>query len=172
MLFIVNYVILLLNIIIIIDTWGRKKMQNTDYYSSFHGIQSPLTKINRLENSSNKILRKNADGSILGMHYRISSEPSRLRPVKSWIIHIEEWSCNADSTMTAKDILFIRILNHPQHEKNHQDLITEIVVGDLRTDLTIQNTRNAMAAALVVISKIDAGRMPDINEIFKLYNLT
>lgn len=147
-------------------------MHNREYQLPLYGVKSPLAKLNRLENSSNKILQKKSDGSIRGAHYIISSEPSTLRPIKSWVIHIEEWSCNADSTMTAKDILFIRVLNHPKYDPDGCDLISEIILGDIKIDVTSDNAQNAMAAALVFISKIDAARMPDTKEILRLYNLS
>lgn len=146
-------------------------MNSRDYRAPLLNVQSPLVKINRFENTSNKVLSKNADGSISAVHYMIMSEPSTLRPIKSWVVRIEEWSCNPDSTMTAKDVLFIRILNHSKYEPDSHNLICDISLGQTKIEVNFKNAKNAMAAALAIISKIDAARMPNVKDILELHQL-
>lgn len=147
-------------------------MNSREYRLPLLNVQSPLVKIQRFENSSNKVLSKNGDGSISAVHYMIMSEPSTLRPIKSWVVRIEEWSCNPDSTMTAKDVLFIRILNHSKYDPESHNLISDIRLGNVKVEVNTRMAQNAMAAALAIISKIDAGRMPNVKDILKLHQLS
>lgn len=130
-----------------------------------------LSVFKNLQQTSNHVLRKNKNtDSIEGVRYLITTEPSTLRPVKSWSIRIETWSCKPNGAIQTEDILGVRIANM-HHPKPHQDYIRDVTLGGCSLDINEDNISGAMMALAIFISKIDAGRMPNIEQILSLYNL-
>lgn len=168
--------------------WGRKKMtyntintgetcQKYTCYDNLKNMRWPsavLSIFQNIQQSSNQVLVKNkAQDSIQGIRYVLDTEPSNLRPVKSWTIRIEEWKCTAKGTIHAKDILLIRVSNIPQNcdDLSYAQHIKDIYVQDIPMDVSSDIAFNAVMATSIFISKINAGRLPDIQKILSLYNL-
>lgn len=133
---------------------------------------SPFSALGRIKRTSNQILEKNTDGSLHGVRYVIAAEPSSLRPIRSWTINIEKWSCENLATITAEDILFIRIANMADNALNeYGDIVRDIVVNSEKREVDNQIAFNAVMAAILFTSKIDANRMPNIDKTLSLYQL-
>ncbi len=133
---------------------------------------SHIIGLDMLEKLSNQVLKKNEDGSISGLRYVVSAEPSTLRPVKSWIINIEQWHCDEQANIVANDILFIRILNSAKFDAIcYDDCIRDVHVHNQKLDVENTYGFNALMASVLFISKIDAGRVPDIQKTLSTYNL-
>jgi hypothetical protein len=154
-----------------------KTCDQGEFFKSIQNRQWPSSILSIFQNihlASNQVLLKNkAMDSIDGVRYIFSTEPSTLRPVRSWIIRIEEWVCGAQGVINAQDALFIRISNIPdngQKLKIHQS-ICDIRIRDVPVDVNEQSSFNAIMATSIFISKIDAGRLPDVGEILSLYQL-
>ena len=127
----------------------------------------------RLENASNQTIQKNNDGTLSGYHYVVRSEPSSLRPVKAWTITVEEWECTHSNTaISSNDILFLRITNSfkPFEDINANHIRDMKILGKRCANLDNQGF-NALMEAFLMMTKIDAGRAPDIEKILNLYHL-
>ena len=140
--------------------------QGTHYGEASHAL--PLTILENLKRPSNQMMTKNDDGSLDGVRYVISTQPSHLRPIKSWTITIETWTCSALADITVKDTLFLRIIKAP---KNTGSVVQEVYVHNEKTDLNDHIIFNAVMAAGTIINKIDAGRVPNIEKILSIFNL-
>ena len=117
-------------------------------------------------------ISKNKDGTLDGIRYVVTTEPSNLRPIKSWTINIETWHCTAMADIISKDVLFVRLLNVPtDNYHEHKSYIKDIIVENKKLTKDNQTSFNAIMAAGVIINKIDAGRSPDIQKTLKIYNL-
>ncbi len=155
---------------------GETCQKYTDY-DNLKNMQWPsavLSVFQNIQQSSNQVLVKNKDqDTIQGVRYILDTEPSNLRPVKSWTIRIEEWKCTAKGTVKAKDILLIRVSNIPQNcrDLSYAQYIKDIYVQDIPMDVSSETSFNAVMATSIFISKINAGRLPNIQKILSLYNL-
>lgn len=133
---------------------------------------SNLTILDFLTKPTSQALEKQTDGSIVGLRYRITTEPSTLRPVRSWGVNIERWMCDERANITATDIMFIRLLNNNRDiGLNYHDIIQDITIMDEKREINTHNAFNAMMATVLMITKIDSGRMPDVDKILSSYNL-
>lgn len=123
--------------------------------------------------SSNQSLQKRADGSIYGVRYVISAEPSTLRPVRAWTIQIETFLCDNVANITSEDILFVRLLNKNNRSiSDHDYMLDTIIVRDNKIDSNGNNNGfNAMMAATLIMSQIDARRTPDLNQVLSRFSL-
>ena len=137
---------------------------NQDVYSD--GL--PLLILEDLKRPSNQIMHKNADGSLDGVRYIVATQPSQLRPIKSWTITIETWFCSPMADITIADSLHIRIVNAPNMKDS---VVQEILVRNEKIDLEKMAVFNAVMAAGTIINKIDAGRYPDTEKIMATHNL-
>jgi hypothetical protein len=124
--------------------------------------------LNRLYNSSNQLIDKNSDGSIQAVRYVIAAETSCLRSVKGWVIDIDDYYGDCEGRISSDNILSVHIRNeHSQNGKKH--LIKKVMVRGNRICRNL--SLDPLMAAFLIISKIDAGRMPDIDRILSLHNL-
>lgn len=128
----------------------------------------PLLILEDLKRPSNQIMTKNDDGSLDGVRYVVSTQPSQLRPIKSWTITIETWFCSPMADITIKDSLFIRIVNAPNTKDS---VVQEVMVQNKKLNLSKHRIFNAVMAAGTIINKIDAGRFPNTEKILTTYNL-
>lgn len=124
-----------------------------------------------LTQSSNQILNKNDDGTIYGIRYVITPKPATLRPVKSWDVIIDEWVCDESANVSVQDILKLSLYNAVNGDRK-SPIITDITLYDDKIKNIADKGFNALMASMVFTSKINAGRMPDIQKILSLYNLT
>lgn len=133
---------------------------------------APLAALSAVTRASNQVMEKKDDGSIHGVRYVIAAEPATLRPIRSWTINIEKWSCESLATITAEDILFIRILNRSENgEMDYDRIVKDILLNGEKLTVNNQKGFNAVMAAVLFISKIDAGRIPDIEKTLSIYSL-
>lgn len=153
-------------------------MRNPDYKNDIIHSKAkppllPSAILETLRRPSNQIIVKNSDGSLEGLRYVVATEPSTLRPVKAWTILIEQWFCKTMADITAQDILFIRLLNVPADKayETASGCVRDIIIMDDRIDPAADNGFNAVMAAGVMINKIDAGRMPDIQKTLQSHRL-
>ena len=123
--------------------------------------------------SSNQSLQKRDDGSIYGVRYVVSAEPSTLRPVRAWTIQIETFLCDTVANITSEDILFVRLLNKNNLSiSDHDYLLDSIMTGDKKIDANANNNGfNAMMAATLMMSQIDARKTPDVHQVLSRFNL-
>jgi len=123
--------------------------------------------------SSNQSLQKRDDGSIYGVRYVVSAEPSTLRPVRAWTIQIETFLCDTVANITSEDILFVRLLNKNNISiSDHDYLLDSIMTGDKKIDANANNNGfNAMMAATLMMSQIDARKTPDVHQVLSRFNL-
>lgn len=123
--------------------------------------------------SSNQTLQKNDDGSIYGVRYVVSAEPSTLRPVRAWTIQIETFLCDNVANITSEDILFVRLLNRKnQSISDHDYLLDSIMVRNHKIDVNGNNNGfNAMMAATLIMSQIDARKTPNLNQVLSRFSL-
>ena len=131
-----------------------------------------LSALNVVTKTSNQVMQKNADGSIEGVRYVIAAEPATLRPIRSWTINIERWACQDIATITAEDVLFIRLINNA--DKNTIDygqVVKDILLNGEKITVDNQSGFNAVMAAVLFISKIDAGRLPDIEKTLSIHSV-
>lgn len=132
----------------------------------------PSVLLDCLKRPSNHIIIKRPNDSLEGLRYIVTPEPSSLRPVKSWAINIERWTCCSMANITAEDVLFIRILNTVNDGFDAEEtVVKDIIVRNEKVSKDKQVVFNAIIAAGVLINKIDAGRFPDINKILETYKL-
>ena len=129
--------------------------------------------LDNVTQSSNQIIQKTPDGLISGIRYVIEAEPSSLRTIKSWTITIEKWFCKNSAAISVNDILSVRLYNDPRaSHSDYNHVVKTIIVKNRTKEITGQNGFNAVMAAILFISKIDAGRIPDSDKILKTYHLT
>lgn len=153
-----------------------KTCNKLNFFDNFKNIEWPSAVLSIFQNmqaSSNQVLMKDKEhDAIKGVRYILEAKPSTLRPIKSWVIRIEEWKCNAHGAIMARDILTIKIANMPQQCEKTQDAhhIQDICVRDVSIEVN-EFSFNAIMAASIFISKIDAGRLPEVDKILSLYNL-
>lgn len=132
----------------------------------------PHSVLETFKRPSNQIIVKNDDGSLDGLRYVVATEPSTLRPIKSWTINIEKWHSAVNGDIETEDILLIRLLNIPTgHSYTYQDYIKDVFVRDQKIFKDNDTSFNAVMAAGIFINKIDAGRMPDIKKTLNAYKL-
>ena len=62
---------------------------------------TPLSALSAVTRASNQVLEKREDGTLHGVRYVVAAEPSTLRPIRSWTINIEKWSCESLATISA-----------------------------------------------------------------------
>ena len=133
---------------------------------------APLSALSAVTRASNQVLNKNDDGSLQGVRYVVAAEPATLRPIRSWTINIEKWACKSLATISAEDVLFIRILNKADAEHNeYHQIVKDIEINGKKLNVDNQTGFNAVMAAVLFISKVDAGRLPDIEKTLSVYNL-
>lgn len=133
---------------------------------------APLSALEAVRQTSNQVFEKRDDGSIAGLRYEIMAEPTTLKPTKSWTIRIEQWICHDIATITAKDVIFLRILNRADMDDiDFEGLVKDIAIKGTKIKGYNQNAFNAVMVAVLFISKIDAGRIPDILKTLATYNL-
>jgi len=150
----------------------EKNIQRNALFSGMEWPPASLMALGSVTKSSNQVLRKNNDDSIEGVRYVVAAEPSTLRPTRAWTINIEHWTCKSLATITARDVLFIRIINSIHNDQNnYEDVVKDISVHNQKMQGNNQNAFNAVMAAVVLISKIDAARLPDIEKTLSIYNL-
>ena len=155
-----------------IATPHQKQTFKSPVLQSEYWPPAPLSALSAITQSSNQVMQKNKDGSIEGVRYVVMADPINLRPIRSWTINIEQWHCGNDADITANDILSVKILNKSAQDVcGYGDVVRDIIVSDKKIDMTPQSGFNAVMAAIVFISKIDAGRLPDIQKTLSLYNL-
>ena len=134
---------------------------------------APLSALSAVTRASNQVLEKNNDGSLQGVRYVVAAEPATLRPIRSWTINIEKWTCESLATITAEDILFIRILNKADSQQaDYKEIVKDILINGEKVDVDNQTGFNAVMAAVLFVSKVDAGRLPDIGKTLSIYGLT
>jgi len=123
--------------------------------------------------SSNQSLQKQDDGSIYGVRYVVSAEPSSLRPVRAWTIQIETFLCDTVANITSEDILFVKLLNKNNVSiSDHDYLLDSVMAGDKKIDAGANNNGfNAMMAATLMMSQIDARKTPDVHQVLSRFNL-
>ena len=168
--------ILLINITIKVNG-GEQKMRNEkSNFSEIIGLESSFFDMCKDVETfqSNQVLEKNEDGSISGIRYVISPQPSIIRPIKAWTINIEKWICDDQGEILSEGILFIRLLNKPNNYdkaffSNHN--VQEVRVFDGQKKAEKKKGFNAVMAAMLFISKIDSGRMVNFQKILSVYNL-
>ena len=132
----------------------------------------PLSALSAVTKASNQVLEKRDDGSLKGVRYVVAAEPATLRPIRSWTINIEKWSCETLATITAEDVLFIRVLNKAEDDRaEYSQVVKDIIVNGEKVTVDNQSGFNAVMAAVLFISKVDAGRLPDIDKTLSVYNL-
>tara|TARA_B100001750_G_scaffold205408_1_gene182441 strand:+ start:2142 stop:2630 length:489 start_codon:yes stop_codon:yes gene_type:complete len=132
---------------------------------------TPLSALSAVTRASNQVLEKREDGTLHGVRYVVAAEPSTLRPIRSWTINIEKWSCESLATISAEDILFIRILNMSDNDNvEYSRIVKDIIVNGEKLTVDNQSGFNAVMATVLFISKIDAGRLPDIDKTLSIYN--
>lgn len=149
---------------------GNNHSNNRHYDEGWS--QTPFHILSGFEKPSNQVLQKNSDGTIEGVRYIIATEPSTLRPIKSWTIRIEKWVCQSHADISAEDILFMRIIKaHEAESFQYGHHIRHIELRGQRQKIRNENAFNAFMAAIVLISKIDTGRLPDANKILSIHNL-
>jgi len=151
---------------------GMENKNNNPQWDINRALPFTLSFLKGIQATSNQVFEKNnATDTIEGARYIIETRPSTLRPVRSWIIRVEEWQCTNSGIIQTKDILHISLKNLTRGGDNPSDYIEkmmmcgEIMIADPLTELNMLN------ALSTIISKIDAGRMPDIPKIMMLYNL-
>ena len=123
---------------------------------------------------SNQHFEKRAsDGVLQGMLYAVTPEPSTLRPIRAWRITIEEWSYADVTQIEVRDVLSIRIVNEALRRADlpYQDVISDLFVRGDRMIVTPHSAFNSLMAAAVIMTKIDAGRLPNLNKIMASYQL-
>ena len=141
---------------------------NTD-----RSLSLPTMVLESLKRPSNQVIIKNDDGSLQGLRYVVAPESSALRPLKAWTIHIEQWLCKEADTIETEDVLFMRLLKTPTEKYHtHKGCVKDIIVKNNKIAQGESLGFQAVIAASVLINKIDAGRMPDIEKTLRLYNLT
>lgn len=133
----------------------------------------PLSILGTVTKPSNQVLVKDPEtGELKGVRYVVAAEPSNLRPIRSWTITIEKWNCQDVTQISAEDVLFVRILNVPQSaDVQYEQIIKDIVVNNAKLTVDNQNSFNAVMAAVLLVAKVDAGRLPDIDKTLRIYNL-
>jgi hypothetical protein len=133
----------------------------------------PLRLLGKIEKSSHQVFQKNNDGSIEGIQYNIVTEPSTFRPVKSWVINLEKWVCDAHADIMVEDILSLRLNNDINKAEafEYRQSVRHLKVKGKRHKLTDQNAFNAVMAMMVCISKINVGQFPNIDKILSMHNL-
>jgi hypothetical protein len=150
----------------ITDTKQKNQIINT-----LHGADMPLGILETLKRPSNQVLQKNEDDSLEGIRYVISTEPSSLRPIRSWTILIEKWKCKTMADIVAEDVLFLRIRNTSHNDTyDYADIVGDVVIRGQKQAIDNSVAFNTIMAAGVLINKIDIGRLPDIDKILRIYN--
>jgi len=135
-------------------------------------IQMPMGILGGMTRSSNQVFQKNNDDSLEGVRYIISTQPSRLRPIRSWTILIEHWVCKAADDIVVHDVLRLCIENMESNKTfNYGEIISDIVIDGSKIAIDSNMAFNAAMAAGVLMNKIDAGRVPDIEKILRIYNV-
>jgi hypothetical protein len=128
--------------------------------------------LSAITKTSNQVMQKNPDGSLYGVRYVVMPDPVNLRPIRSWTINIEQWACTNIVDIQAKDVLSITILNKTGDDAiGYIDVVNDVKILDHKVKIDSHNSFNAVMAAIVFISKIDAGRIPDIDKTLSIYNL-
>jgi|GEM_PF-2040117 len=133
----------------------------------------PLSILGSVMKPSNQILVKDPEtGTLSGVRYVVAAEPANLRPIRSWTITVEKWDYKDTTQISARDVLFVRILNVPQSaDLQYEDLVRDIVISDIKLTVDNQNSFNVIMAAVLLVAKVDAGRVPDIEKTLRIYNL-
>ena len=99
-------------------------------------IEMPSGILENLKRPSNQVFQKNADDSLEGVRYIVSTEPSTLRPVRSWTVMIEKWECETMADITAHDVLFIRIANSVGNEiYDYVDIVRDIEINGQKIEI-------------------------------------
>ncbi len=156
----------------IADTHQKNTNHKSPALQSENWPPAPLSALSAITKSSNQVMQKNPDGSIDGVRYVVMAEPISLRPIRSWTINIEKWSCKGVADIVAEDTLSINILNKAGDDiTGYVDVVKDITIGGHKIEIDSHNSFNAVMAAVVFISKVDAGRLPDIEKTLSIYNL-
>lgn len=133
----------------------------------------PFGMFDNLKQPSRQIFKKQDNGLLSAVGYRIESEPSRLRPIRSWTLLVDNWTFGKDHFDTrSNDILFMRVANRYIHDMvNYVDIVQDIEVTGNK--VTVNNTTafNTIMALGLMITKIDNDQIPDIDKILKTFNL-
>jgi hypothetical protein len=133
----------------------------------------PTSILETLQRPANQIIQKDENGDIMGMRYVVATEPSTLRPIKSWTITIEKWHYKTEIDIIAEDVLFLRLKNFRLENglSDYSAFVKDIVVNGQKCDCDQMTGFHAVMAAGIFINKIDASRMPDADKILKTYRL-
>lgn len=133
---------------------------------------APLSILQKVNRTSNQVFEKKDDGSIAGLRYEVLAEPATLKPTKSWIIRVEQWVCKDTAAIMANDILSLHILNKDlPNQTDYSAIVKDIIVRNAKISANNQGAFNAVMVAVLLISKIDAGRIPDIDKTLSIYQL-
>jgi hypothetical protein len=126
-----------------------------------------------LSQSSLQVIRKGDNKVIEAVRYNIIPEPSTLRPIKSWLLQIEQWSCDEILWISSRDVIAIRVIHSPLSHSVHgySQFIKDIFACDTAVKINTENGLNALMAFILIKSKIEAGRFPDIQKILSLHQL-
>jgi len=102
-----------------------------------------------------------------------NSNKTSLRPVRAWTIQIETFLCDTVANITSEDILFVKLLNKNNVSiSDHDYLLDSVMAGDKKIDAGANNNGfNAMMAATLMMSQIDARKTPDVHQVLSRFNL-
>lgn len=135
-------------------------------------LKMPMGILDGLTRPTNQVLYKHDDDSLEGLRYTIAAQVSSIRSVRSWTILIERWTCETRAEIYADKILLLTINNNELSSGfDYGDVVQDICVNgnNIKPNNTI--AFNTVMAAGVIINKIDAGHIPNVNKILRVYNV-
>lgn len=149
------------------------KRKDSSIFADKEWPPKPLSILGTVTKPSNQVLVKDPEtGTLSGVRYVVAAEPSNLRPIRSWTITVEKWDYKDATQISAQDVLFVRILNIPQSaDVQYEDIIKDIVINGAKLTVDNQNSFNVVMAAVLLVAKVDAGRVPDVEKTLRIYNL-
>jgi hypothetical protein len=143
------------------------KKQNQSFQNdAVVGVANFIT----IEQTQNQHIEKNRhDDSLSASRYMVTAVPSKLRPIKSWVIRVEQCFYDMMGQAEKSSIFEVEIANIADMTCG---AVSRISINGGDVDANENQSFHALMAINTMISKVDSRQSPNIDKILSLHGLS